>query len=99
MDQNKFKALLENEEFLTKILDLETPEDVQAAFKEEGVDISLDEANALGKAIVAQASGKELSAEELDAVAGGNVINAIRELSKQYFKNVKESRRKLSNRF
>ncbi len=83
MDQNKVKELMEKEEFLLKILKLEKPEDFQAAFKAEGADISLDEAKAIATLIAAQVSGRELTAEELDAVVGGGFLSNFWEAIKK----------------
>ena len=71
MDQNKVTALLKNEDFVKKILAMDEPKDVQAAFKAEGAEISVDDVKALGKVIDAAVSGKELSDDDLEDVAGG----------------------------
>ena len=71
MNESKLKELLSNEEFMNKILAMEEPENVQKAFKEEGLELTMDEVKALGAAFTKAAEGKELSEEDLDNVAGG----------------------------
>ncbi len=64
--------LLGDKDFLAKVLPM-TPEDALKAFNEKGSDITLDELNEIGDAIKkVQANGGELSAEDLDKVAGGS---------------------------
>lgn len=61
-----------------KLLALETPEEVQAALKGEGLDFSVEEINVLRDALVkAMAKGDgELSDEDLEDVAGGSITVA-----------------------
>ena len=73
MDKKKFQSLLSNEEFMKKILQMKTAEEVQAEFKKDGVEISLEEVGILGslsnKSI--EKGGKPLSEEDLSEIAGG----------------------------
>lgn len=71
MNESKLKELLANEEFAKKIFAIEEPEDVQKAFKEAGLELTMDEVKALGSALANAAEGKELSEDDLDSVAGG----------------------------
>lgn len=73
MNEAKLAELLQNEEFLLKIVQLKTTSAVQEAFKQEGLDISEDEVYELGKMLkyAIKSNKTELSAEELEEVAGG----------------------------
>ena len=72
MEKEKLSKLLNDEDFLKKILPMKTPEEVQAEFKKEGLELSIEEIEALGKAINAAAKkGKPLSEDELENVSGG----------------------------
>ena len=71
MENEKMAELLNSEEFLKKITNLKTPEEVQKAFKDQGIDISIEEIGALGDAINAQILGKNLDDKSLSDVNGG----------------------------
>jgi hypothetical protein len=64
------KELFADEAFVASLVDLETPEEVQAAVNAKGGELTLEEAKAIGEAIE-QAAGGELSDADLDKVAGG----------------------------
>lgn len=68
----KFQELINDEAFIKKAFCVETVEEVQAAFAEQGVEISPEELFAIGDAVSVAVSGNgELSEDALDAVAGG----------------------------
>jgi predicted ribosomally synthesized peptide with nif11-like leader len=73
MEQKKLAEVLKNKEFVEKIVKLQTPEEVQAAFKEKGTDISVEEVQTLGSIInkMVEKHSTELSKEDLEEVAGG----------------------------
>lgn len=51
---------------------METPEDVQTALKEKGVDLSIEDIKAIQNILVNQEDG-ELSEDDLENVAGGSL--------------------------
>ena len=73
MQDEKIKEVMQDESFVEEIFKMETPEDVQAAFKNKGIDISLDEVGTLGDIINAMSDKKfnNLYEEDLDKIAGG----------------------------
>ena len=76
MDETRIKAVFSDEAFVKALLELESPEEAQAALKEKGLDFSTDELVALRDALLkmsekAGENGGELSVEDLDEVAGG----------------------------
>lgn len=78
MDEQKVLQAVEDQEFLKKVVNLETPEEVQAAFKQDkGIDISLDEINNIQKMVGEKVDGGELSEDDLENVAGGSVSVAV----------------------
>lgn len=79
--EEKIKELVEDQEFVKKLLSCEEPEQVQKLFADNGVEISLEDVKALGKALAAMAeSDGELSEDDLEAVAGGSAWDTIRKI-------------------
>lgn len=77
VDQAALNTLMEDKEFVVKMMSQETPEDVQALFRENGVDFTLEEVNEFGRELERLASmGEELNEEMLDAVSGGVITAA-----------------------
>ncbi len=74
MDEKKVQDVFSDEEFVTSLLKLDTAEEVQAAVKGKGLDLSIEEIGQI-KAQLASGNG-ELTADDLDSVAGGLVITA-----------------------
>ena len=79
LNKEQIEKVFSDEAFVKSLLELEEPEDVQAALSEKGVDFSLEEVKQIGaqisKAIEAKQNGEEtdeLSFEQLDDVAGGS---------------------------
>lgn len=74
MNQEKFQQLINNKEFSEKILKLQTAEEVQTAFKNEGVDISLSEIEALGSIInvgIEKNGIQNVTDKDLENIFGG----------------------------
>lgn len=79
--EEKMKKLVQDQEFMNKLLACEEPEQVQKLFADNGVEITLEEVKALGKALAGMAqSDGELSEDDLEGVAGGSFQSVIREL-------------------
>jgi len=80
MDEKRMTEVFADEVFVKKLLSLQTPEAVQTALGEKGIKLSLQEVEAVGKALLkavesANENGGELSIESLDEVAGGVMIS------------------------
>ncbi len=74
----KLNALLKDQDFIEKLTNSETDTDVQALLTENGVELTLEEINAIKKGVDAHISGDgELSEDELENVAGGIDIGGI----------------------
>ena len=75
MKKQQIQNLLNNEEFMKEILPMKTPEEVQAKFKKEGVDISIEEVGILGSLInkSIEKNCEPLNEQELESIAGGNI--------------------------
>ncbi len=73
MDQEKLKSAFGDKAFAEKIVKLQTPEEVQAAFKEKGIEISVEEVQLLGSIInkMVEKKNTDLSEEDLEGIAGG----------------------------
>ena len=73
MDEMRAKELFADEEFVKSLLALETPEQVQAAAKAKGLDLTLDEISAIKSAIKGSLTNTngELNEADLEKVAGG----------------------------
>lgn len=72
----KLEQLARDEAFMNEFLSCETPEAAQAALKEKGVDVSLEQITALGQALAADGSA-ELSEDQLANVSGGSFISVL----------------------
>ena len=68
----KLQELLKDEAFAKELLTKEEPEDVQALFEANGVELSLDEVKAIGDALDKVASG-EITAEQIEKTANGEL--------------------------
>lgn len=74
---DQLKKVLEDKEFVAKICDMVNPYDVQAAFAEKGVELSIDEISAIARTSAALAQNGELDVEELENVSGGFGVEAF----------------------
>ena len=68
MTEEKILSLIEGEEFAAAMAEAETPEQLQAKLEERGITISAAEARSI---LSEGAESDELSAEDLENVAGG----------------------------
>ena len=73
MSNEKILEILKDKNFAEKILKMQTPEQVQVAFKEKGVEISVDEVKIIGSILNKMVEKKttNLSEEDLNEIAGG----------------------------
>jgi len=77
----KLNTLLEDQDFIEKLTSAETDAEVQALLAENGVELTLEEINAVKKGVEARISEDgELSEDELENVAGGADIAKIIEV-------------------
>lgn len=74
MDQEKLTDVLKDKAFAEKIVKLQTSEEVQAAFKEKGIEISAEEVQLLGSVInkMVEKGSTELSEEDFESISGGS---------------------------
>lgn len=74
----KIEEIFKNEEKVKYLCSLNTPEEAQKAFAEEGVDLTLDELNELRDAIIRAIDNKgELSEDDLEQASGGFIIAGL----------------------
>lgn len=72
MNSEKLKELMQNEEFTGKIAKLEDKEDIQKVFKENGLDVSIEELEQM------ENEGRKLLEEgELEGISGGVTIEPV----------------------
>ena len=71
------KKAMEDKAFVEKLLTLEAPEDVQKAFADKGVELTMDEVKLMGQMLTSEKNDGELNADQLDAVAGGIALATI----------------------
>lgn len=70
----KFKELMRNDRFATKLFLLDKPEDAQLLLEKNGVTFSLEEIRLMGRALRMMADKNcELTDDELSDVSGGNL--------------------------
>ncbi len=75
--ETKFQKLMADKAFVEGLAQQVQPEDAQAYFAANGVDFTLEEIKALGKAISLRAKqqrGEELTEDELAEVSGGSWV-------------------------
>ena len=79
MNNEKILEILKDKGFAEKILKMQTPEQVQVAFKEKGVEISADEVKIIGSILNKMVEKKtiNLSEEDLNEIAGGDGIKGF----------------------
>ena len=75
MNEALIKEIFSDEAFLKSLSEMETAEEVQAALKEKGLDLSIDDILKIQKTLTSQENG-ELSEDEMENVAGGFAITA-----------------------
>ena len=81
MNEERIREVFSNKEFLTELIAMEVPEDIQAALVEKDIDFTIDEIckmkEMVEKGIEKAAVGEELSEDELNKIAGGNPLLII----------------------
>lgn len=75
MKEEKLKELFSDEAFVNSIMDMENAEDVQKALADKGLELSLDEINAIQRALSGEEG--ELDEDQLAEVAGGSWIGEV----------------------
>lgn len=74
----KLNELLSNQEFVEKLVNLETDTEVQGLLADNGVELTLEQIALIKKGVENQLSGsEELSDDDLETVAGGADIGGI----------------------
>ena len=73
MDNKKILEILSDQAFFTNILSMKTPQQVQDAFLEKNINLSIDEIKVLGDLVnlIREQKNQPLSEAELDNVSGG----------------------------
>ncbi len=73
ISEEKIKNLVEDEKFIDLMLDMQTPEEVQRAFAEKGIELSLDEVEVMGELInkMIEKGTTNLSKDDLEDISGG----------------------------
>ena len=81
MNEERIREVFSDKEFLTELIAMEVPEEIQTALAEKGIDYTVDEIctmkKMVEKGIEKAVSGEELTEEELGEVAGGNPLLII----------------------
>lgn len=70
MDEKLAKEVFSDKEFVKSLLLMETPEEVQSALKEKGIDLTVEDIMQI-REMCNRADTDELSDDELENVAGG----------------------------
>lgn len=77
---NKLNLLLEDKEFMMKMLGQDSEQDVQKLFAENGVEMTLEEVDSLGATLdkcFKKLDSDELDEDALEDVAGGFAITLV----------------------
>ncbi len=73
MNEQRIQELANDKAFVEMVLALETPEEVQAAFEEKDVELSIAEIQKVYE-VLSKHEGEELTEEDLENVAGGELF-------------------------
>ena len=81
MNEERIKEIFSDKEFVTELISLETPTDIQALLKTKDIDLDIDQIEK-AKALVAKKlalaeAGEELSDDDLDEVSGGIAVLTV----------------------
>lgn len=76
METNKITTLLEDEAFVRKLAACSSIEDMQAAFHDEGVDMTVEQTEEFVKSLdtAGAEQGEELTEDALENVSGGRLV-------------------------
>lgn len=77
ISKKELADILKDEDFMSNILDMQTAEEVQKAFKEEKeTDISTEDIRLMGDIInlIVEKNTSNLSEKDLESISGGNKI-------------------------
>ena len=90
MDTMKLKEVFSDKAYIAQLFRLGSAEQIQSSLKEKGLDMTIEECNALYSLYESRMSGSsELSPEVLEQVAGGgwfsNVLHFLRDIVETVF--------------
>ena len=79
MNKEEISEAMKDIKFVEKIMDIQSPEEIQKAFKAKGIDLSLEESQVVISTIkkVVKNESCELSEEDLSEIAGGVQSNTV----------------------
>jgi ribose/xylose/arabinose/galactoside ABC-type transport system permease subunit len=78
MSEAEVREIFSDEAFTNSLLALDTPEEVQSALHDKGLDLSLGEIATIRNSVLTAAEqGGELSEEQLETVSGGILISGV----------------------
>ena len=77
MNEQRIKEIFSDEMFVKNLLSMETAEDVQAALKEKGLELSVQDIHKIRDTLMSVSSIDELSEADLEEVAGGIAISTV----------------------
>lgn len=75
MNDQQIEELFSDEVFMESLLELETPEGVQKALSDKGLDLSLEEITTIRDALLNNEG--ELSDGQLESISGGSVAGIV----------------------
>ena len=75
MNDQQIEELFSDEAFMESLLELETPEEVQKALSDKGLDLSLEEIITIRDVLLNNEG--ELSDGQLESVSGGSVASIV----------------------
>lgn len=73
MDEKRIEGIFSDEAFVTRLLQMERVEEVQAALKEKGLELSVQDIHKIRDTLISTSSFDELSEADLEEVAGGAI--------------------------
>ena len=81
MNEERIKEIFSDKEFVTELISLETPTDIQALLKTKDIDLDIDQIEKaktlVAKKLALAEAGEELSDDDLDEVSGGIAVLTV----------------------
>ena len=78
------KSLLSDKKFISEIIPLKSVEEVQAAFKEREVELTIEQCEDIGKAIKHIITAKDNELEQLSGGGGPFTVKSVQEIYNDY---------------
>ena len=77
MNEQRIKEVFSDEVFVSRLLNLETAQEVRSELHSKGIDLSIEDIHKIRDTLINTTNWEELSEAQLEEVAGGILITTI----------------------